>query len=58
MKVFDDPNFKFTYFGNPGVTLGGAETFGVRRGVNDEVCYSEVINCKKVMKSRAPAVTP
>jgi len=58
MKVLDDPNFEFQYFGMPGVTLGGFETFGVRRCVNDEVCYSEVINCKKVMKSRAPAITP
>jgi len=58
MKVFDDPNFKFEYFGSSGVTLGGAQTWGNRRVINDEVCYSKIINCKKVMTSRKPAVTP
>jgi len=52
------PNFEFEWFGTPGRKLGGYETFGVRRCVQDEVGYSEVIDGKKVMKSRRNVVVP
>jgi len=58
MKVFDDPNFEFEWFGIPGKKLGGYENYGVRRNVQDEVCYSEVVNCKRVMKGREPVLIP
>ena len=57
-KVFDDPDWQFEYFGVPGRSLGGLETFGSRRVLQDEVGYSEVINGEKVMKSREPVVIP
>jgi len=57
-KVFDDPNWKFEWFGMTGKQLGGLQTFGIRRVVQDEVGYSEVVNGVKVMKSREPVVIP
>jgi len=57
MKVFDDPNFSFDHFGQTS-TLGGLQTYGMNRIINDEVCYSKVINCENVMISRLAAVTP
>jgi len=57
MKVFDDLDFEFIWFGLP-MQLGGYETFGVNRCVQDEVGYSEVINCVKVMKSHKATVVP
>ncbi len=56
--VFDDPTFEFEWFGTPGKSMGGLETFGILRQVQDEVGYSEVIDEVKVMKSRAPCVIP
>jgi len=58
MKVLDDPNFEFTWFGQPGKKLGGIETVGIRRIIQDEVGYSEVIDGKKVMLSRQAIVVP
>jgi branched-chain amino acid transport system substrate-binding protein len=58
MKVFDDPNWEFEWFGIPGRSLGGLETFGIRRCVQDEVGYSEVINGVKVMKSHERTMIP
>lgn len=58
LKVLDDPDFEFEWFGQSGRKLGGYETFGIRRCVQDEVGYSEVINAEKVMKSRKPAIIP
>lgn len=58
MKVLDDPNFEFEWFGQSGKHLGGYETFGIRRCIQDEVCYSEVVNGEKVMFSRQPIVIP
>lgn len=52
MKVLDDPNWRFEWFGRVGASLGGVETTGINRCINDEVGYSELINCEKVMKSR------
>jgi hypothetical protein len=57
MKVLDDPDFEFLWFGLP-MKLGGYETFGISRCVQDEVAYSEVINCEKVMKSHKSTVVP
>jgi len=58
MKVFDNPDWEFEWFGMSGRSLGGMETFGIRRCVQDEVGYSEVINGVKVMKSRERTLVP
>jgi len=58
MKVLDDPNWRFEWFGRPGASLGGMETTGILRCINDEVGYSELINCKKVMKSHKDVDIP
>jgi ABC-type branched-subunit amino acid transport system substrate-binding protein len=58
MKVFDDPDFEYSAFGISGRKLGGMETNGIRRNWQDEVCYSEVINCEKVMLSRKATTMP
>ena len=58
IKVFDSPDFEFTAFGIPGRKLGGIQTDGIRRAWQDEVCYSKVINCKKVMLSRQAVTIP
>jgi len=57
-KVFDDPDFEFEWFGMQGWKLGGLETFGIARCIQDEVGYSEVVNCKKVMYSRQQTLVP
>jgi len=58
MKAFNDTEWTFEWFGSPGFSLGGMEDFGIRRVLQDEVCYGEVVNCEKVMMSRAPVVVP
>ena len=58
MKVLDDPNFEFTWFGTPGKKLGGMETAGILRCIQDEVGYSEVVNGVKVMKGLSEIVVP
>jgi branched-chain amino acid transport system substrate-binding protein len=58
MKAFDDPDFEYTAFGISGRKLGGFETYGIRRNWQDEVAYSEVINCEKVMLSRKATLIP
>jgi len=61
MKVLDDPNWTFEWFGQPGKSLGGAnfeKNPQLRRWLQDEVTYSELVNCKKVMKSREAVVIP
>jgi len=58
VKVLDDPEWEFEWFGTPGVTLGGLETYGIRRCVQDEVGYGEVINGERVQMSRGPVVVP
>jgi len=58
IKAFDDPDFEYTAFGVPGRTLGGFETNGIRRNWQDEVAYSEVVNCEKVMLSRKATTIP
>jgi branched-chain amino acid transport system substrate-binding protein len=57
VKVFDDPNFEFEFFGTQ-TKLGGFETYGIRRCVQTEVCYAEVINGVSVMKSHKSVVVP
>ena len=39
VKVFDDPNWTFEWFGMPGHKLGGLETYGIRRVHPDEIVY-------------------
>ena len=56
--VLDDPTFRFEWFGNPGKSMGGLETFRILRQVQDEVGFSEVVNGKKVMRSRLAIVVP
>jgi len=58
MKVFDDPDWEFEWFGISGRSLGGLETFGIRRCVQDEVGYSEVVDGVKVMKSHERTMVP
>ena len=58
LKVFDDPDWRFQWFGVPGRSLGGIETYGVRRSLQDEGCYSEVIDGKSVLKSHEPMMVP
>jgi ABC-type branched-subunit amino acid transport system substrate-binding protein len=58
MKVIDDPTWRFEWFGRPGASLGGTELVGINRCINDEVGYSELINCEKVMKSRKSVDIP
>ena len=53
-----DPDFEFEWFGLQGWKLGGYETFGISRCIQDEVGYSEVINCEKVMKSHQQTLVP
>jgi len=45
--VFDDPTWTFEWFGVPGHSLGGQQTFGVRRAHEDENCLSVVKNGKR-----------
>jgi len=47
LKVFDDPTWKFEWFGMPGRSLGGLNTFGIRRANQDENCLSVVRNGKR-----------
>jgi len=49
MNVFDDPTWRFDWFGDQG-GMGGVETGGIRRAVNAFVTYSEVIDGKIVTK--------
>jgi len=58
MKVIDDPTWRFEWFGRQGASLGGTELVGINRCINDEVGYSELINCEKVMKSRKSVDIP
>jgi len=44
--------------GSPGFSLGGVEDFGIRRVLQAEMCHGEVVNCEKVMMSRASVVVP
>jgi len=58
MKVLDDPNFEFEWFATQGKKLGGMETVGILRCIQDEVGYSEVIDGKKVMLGLTEVVVP
>jgi ABC-type branched-subunit amino acid transport system substrate-binding protein len=49
MNVFDDPTWRFDWFGDEG-GMGGVETGGIRRAVNAYVTYSEVIDGEIVTK--------
>jgi len=50
LKVFDDPNWRFNWFGAPGAKLGGAEAWGIRRQVENYIAWSVIENCEPVMK--------
>ena len=54
----DDPNWTYEWFGMTGRSLGGLETFGIRRVNPDEVAYSEVHDGKRVMMSREAGIVP
>jgi len=58
MKAFDDTEWTFEWFGSPGFSFGGLESFGIRRVLQDAVAYSEVINCEKVMLSTLKVTVP
>jgi len=58
MKVLDDPNWTYEWFGMTGRSLGGLETFGIRRVNQDEVGFSQVVDGRKVMLSRQGVVVP
>jgi len=45
--VFDDPTWEFEWFGSPGRSLGGLQTFGIRRANQDENCLSVVRDGKR-----------
>jgi len=51
LKVFDDPNFTFTFFGDPNATLGGFETYGARRQTQSYIAYGEIINGVPVQRA-------
>jgi len=59
MKVLDDPTWTYEWWGQPGRSLGGLETFGIRRVNQDEtVLTSTDENCQKVPISRQLTTVP
>jgi len=59
LKVFDDPNWTYEWWGQPGRSLGGLETYGIRRVNQDEtVLTSTDENCQKVPVSRELVTIP
>jgi branched-chain amino acid transport system substrate-binding protein len=59
IKVFDDPTWTYEWWGQPGRSLGGLETFGIRRVNQDEtVLTSTDENCQKVPISRQVVIIP
>jgi len=58
LKLFDDPDWTFEWFGTPGRTFGGLEAYGVLRALEDEVCFSEVVNGVSTLRSCEPIEVP
>ena len=50
LEVFDDPEWRFEWFGTPGAKLGGSEAWGIRRQVENYIAWSVIENCEPVMK--------
>ncbi|MBA7634337.1 hypothetical protein ES703_41921 [subsurface metagenome] len=50
LKLFDDPNWRFEWFGTPGQKLGGLETYGIKRQVANYITLSATEDCVPVMK--------
>ena len=57
MNVFDDPTWRFDWFGEE-ASMGGVETGGIRRAVNAYVTYSEVQDLKIVTKENYVVIVP
>jgi branched-chain amino acid transport system substrate-binding protein len=58
LKVLDDPNFEYEWFGVSGRKLGGQETFGLRRVHQDFVSFTVVRDGEKVQLSFKGSVVP
>ena len=59
MKVLDDPSWMYEWWGQPGRSLGGLETFGIRRVNQDETVLTRTDEfCQKVPISRELTVVP
>jgi hypothetical protein len=48
MKVLDDPNFRFDLFWAENASLGGLETFGVRRQWPLSCDYGEILDVNTI----------
>ena len=58
LKFLDDPDWEFEWFGMPGRSFGGVETYGIGRCLQDETCYAEVIDGVSTLLSCEPIVVP
>jgi len=59
LTLLDDPTWTYEWWGQPGRSLGGLETFGIRRVNQDEtVLTSTDANCQKVPVSRELVIVP
>jgi ABC-type branched-subunit amino acid transport system substrate-binding protein len=59
IKVLDDPTWTYEWWGQPGRSLGGLETFGIRRINQDETVLTGTDeNCQKVPISRELTIVP
>jgi hypothetical protein len=50
MKVVDDPDWRFDWFGEES-WMAGHEAYGVRRCITNYQAYSEIIDCQVVTRA-------
>ena len=58
MTVINDPSWTYEWFGMPGKSLGGLQTFGIERVNQDETVLSTTKDGKKLAVSRMDTVVP
>lgn len=58
LKVFDDPNFKYTLMGKSDQSLGGMQTYGARRQLQLTQGFATITNGKPQQAAIATSLTP
>jgi len=58
LKVFDDPDWRFSLFGNPNAYLGGIETYGARRQLQMGEAWGKITNGQPEQVSYKWCITP